>query len=103
MGTSQSAVARIEGEDENITLRTLKRLARALSGRIRFAIEPAEANLPRWPEWWDMMAAGISASTRYVLVAAVEKGDVAGRYIVGGWESTNPHSTSGEVLVVEAK
>src|SRR5437868_14297998 len=30
MGTSQSKVARIEGGDENITIRTLKRLANAL-------------------------------------------------------------------------
>lgn len=44
MGTSQSAVARIEGGDD-IRLSTLGRLASALGGRIRFAMEPSEANL----------------------------------------------------------
>src|SRR6266851_8925936 len=102
MGTSQSAVARIEGEDENITLRTLKRLVEALSGRIRFAIEPAEANLPRWPDWWHMVAAGISASQPYVFRGAAEKIDVSGHHIAAGWTANNlpDAGTSGSVLEI---
>lgn len=49
MGTSQSKVARIEGGDENITLSTLKKLATALGGRIRFALEPTECHFPTTP------------------------------------------------------
>jgi DNA-binding Xre family transcriptional regulator len=107
MGTSQSAVARIEGEDENITLRTLKRLAEALSGRIRFAIEPSDVNLPRWPDWWHMMTVGINAAGPYVFQGAMGKADAAGQQIVAGWSAKNNlplAGTSGEVVsIAEAK
>lgn len=56
MGTSQSKVARIEGGDENITLKTLKRIAAALKGRLRLAIEPQEILFPRMPDWWDAIS-----------------------------------------------
>jgi transcriptional regulator with XRE-family HTH domain len=76
MGTSQSAIARIEGGDDNITLWTLKRLALALRGRIRFAIEPEEANLPQLPRWWDIVDSGLSSTSAWTMDAA-ERRDVA--------------------------
>jgi DNA-binding XRE family transcriptional regulator len=73
MGTSQSAVARIEGGDENITLRTLRRLAEALAGRIRFAIEPAEAASPQWPAWWTVVGQGVMVGAPWTFRGAVMK------------------------------
>ena len=52
MGTSQSAVARIEGEEENITLNTLSRMVEALEGRFSISISPAEVDL-KLMNWWE--------------------------------------------------
>jgi transcriptional regulator with XRE-family HTH domain len=67
MGTSQAKVARIEGGDENVTLRTVKRLAAALKGRIRFAIEPEECNFPKMPDWWDCLRYGFTSHRTFAL------------------------------------
>jgi len=69
MGTSQSKVARIEGGDENITLRTLRRLAGSLRGRIRISIEPAEVCLPRLDPWWEMVANGLPSNATWTSAA----------------------------------
>jgi transcriptional regulator with XRE-family HTH domain len=53
MGTSQAKIARIEGGEENVTLRTVKKVADALDGRITLTIQPSEMQLPRMPNWWD--------------------------------------------------
>ena len=63
VGTSQPKVARIEGADENVTLRTIERLTNALDGRIRFGIEPAEIQIPHMPPWWDLCAHGLGVYT----------------------------------------
>jgi len=50
-GTSQSAIARIEAGEENITLDTLGRLVGALKGRLSISIPPREkAGKPS--VWW---------------------------------------------------
>lgn len=84
MGTSQSAVARIESGDDNITVSTLKRLVDALEGRIRFAIEPKELSLPRWGEWWELVSAGLGAG-EWGLQGAEERRIGNRRVLVGGW------------------
>ena len=53
-GTSQSAIARIEGGQENITVSTLEKLINALRGRLYVAIYPEEFNFPRLPNWWEL-------------------------------------------------
>src|SRR5262245_19703474 len=53
-GTSQSAIARIESGEENITVGTLRKLIVALRGRFHIWIAPEELPLPRLPGWWDM-------------------------------------------------
>src|SRR5262249_59207698 len=91
MGTSQSAVARIEGGDENITLRTLKRLAEALDGRIRFAIEPQELSFPRWPEWWTVIGTPLgdvfNVPSEWHLHAAEERHIGGQRAFAAGWST----------------
>ncbi|MGH9414738.1 MAG: helix-turn-helix domain-containing protein [Terriglobales bacterium] len=77
--TSQSAVARIESGEANVTIETLQRLIEALRGRCRLSIEPAEMRSPRFPAWWDD-----GVSFRGVQWHADEKGTM----MVAGWEST---------------
>ena len=90
MGTSQSALARIEGGDENITLSTLQRLARALRGRIRFAIEPEEAPLPQWPAWWEVIGSGILATPEWTLMGIKARPRGSEMQVVGAWQGTMP-------------
>ena len=45
MGTSQSAVARLESGEENVTMNTAERAINALNGRFRVKISPAEEDL----------------------------------------------------------
>ncbi len=46
MGTTQSAVARLEGGRSNPSVRTLERYAKATGTRIRIRFEPVEADAP---------------------------------------------------------
>jgi transcriptional regulator with XRE-family HTH domain len=55
VGTSQSAIARIEGGDENITLDTLQRLICALRGRLQVSIPPAEISVSKRSLWWETL------------------------------------------------
>jgi transcriptional regulator with XRE-family HTH domain len=93
MGTSQPAIARIEGGDENITLGTLKRLVSALEGRIRFAIEPQELSLPRWPEWTSIGTA-LGAPSGWAFRAAEERRTEGERQLAGGWSTTELTTTA---------
>jgi transcriptional regulator with XRE-family HTH domain len=54
-GTSQAKIARIESGSENITLDTLRRHIEALRGRFCLSIAPEEMELPRVPNWWQML------------------------------------------------
>ena len=88
MGTSQSAVARIEGGDENITLRTLRRLVVALRGRLRVTIEPEEAELPSWPPWWETIGSPAATTlTRWVFHQAVTHQEGTQLQVLAGWYS----------------
>jgi transcriptional regulator with XRE-family HTH domain len=53
MGTSQSAIARIESAQENITLDTLQRLTEALDGRFYVSIYPWEHPMRTPSPWWE--------------------------------------------------
>lgn len=53
VGTSQSAVARIESAQENITLDTLQRFIVAMKGRLDISIPPQEYSAPPKRLWWD--------------------------------------------------
>lgn len=55
MGTSQSAVARIESAQENITLDTLQRLTIALKGRFQVSISPQEYQIQERRPWWEFI------------------------------------------------
>lgn len=55
IGTSQSAIARIENEDGNITLNTLQRLATAMKARLRLSFPPEEIAMPPAPAWWSSL------------------------------------------------
>lgn len=53
VNTSQSAIARIESGQENITLDTVGRLANALGGRFEVAIRPRELTPQQRKPWWE--------------------------------------------------
>ena len=99
MGTSQSAVARIESGDDNITLGKLNRLVEALKGRIRFTIEPEEIAVPRWPHWTTLIESGLGAVSEWDLKAAEMRLVGTGeRIVVGAW--TN-HDTDEATVALE--
>jgi transcriptional regulator with XRE-family HTH domain len=52
-GTSQSAIARIEGGEENFTQTTAERLLRTLHGRLFVAIQPEEFPPVNIAPWWE--------------------------------------------------
>lgn len=86
MGTSQSAVARIEGGDENITLNTLRRLAKALKGRIRFSLEPREMSLPAWPmQWWNLVGSPLHSDGTWEFRGVVAQCDGQEAKVGGVW------------------
>ena len=53
VGTSQSAIARIESGQENITLDTLERLVDVLDGQFYISIQPKECAPMRPNVWWE--------------------------------------------------
>lgn len=102
MGTSQSAVARIESGDENITLRTLARLVAALEGRLRLSIEPKEFSQPRLPQWFEAAAVSSLPPRDWQYVGTVEASRGASDYLVSGWVSTMAAAGRALVRVAEA-
>jgi transcriptional regulator with XRE-family HTH domain len=84
MGTSQSAIARIEAGQENITLATLERLINALQGRFQVSIQPAELNSGRFTPWWEIgdaiASTAIPWTTRFV---AYQRTGLGERALVG--------------------
>jgi transcriptional regulator with XRE-family HTH domain len=54
MNTSQSAIARIESGQENITLDTIQRLVGALGGRFEVSIYPRELSPRQRTPWWEV-------------------------------------------------
>lgn len=104
MATSQPKLARIEGGDENITLRTLTRLATALNGRIRFTIEPAEIRFPQLPNWWDLIgSAMVSDGHSWAMHGAVSRCDGPNLQLVVGWQThvtlQSPSALTGHSLL----
>ena len=53
VGTSQSAIARIESGQENITMDTLRRIVVALKGRLQVSIPPQECARHQVRPWWE--------------------------------------------------
>jgi DNA-binding XRE family transcriptional regulator len=103
MGTSQPAVARIEAGDHNITMETVKRLADALRGRIRFALEPREMPLPRWPEWWQWPQGATVMGTNWNLYGAVVRTVSMDHHALGAvWVSVPTTTERGNAIAVEA-
>ena len=99
MGTSQSAVARIEAGDHNITLRKLKRLVSALSGRIRFAIEPEEVHFPQQRPWWQRL--NLASPTAWALRAEAQRSDLGERLSGAIWGTNGDVITSAYAAIAQ--
>jgi hypothetical protein len=100
MKTSQSAVARIEGGDENVTLGTVRRLAEALKGRIRFAIEPEELSFPGWPgNWWDFVGSSLTTSGVWSFDGAESRLVGTKQHVAAKWTTgRNVKLEAGEIM-----
>lgn len=73
IGTSQSAIARLESGAVNITETTLERIVNALRGRFRVSIAPAEFQVVPQPLWWrSARAAGRSGTSSTWSLRALE-------------------------------
>jgi transcriptional regulator with XRE-family HTH domain len=85
MKTSQSAVARIEGAEENFSADTVERAVTALHGCFAVSIHPAEMYFPTMPAWWELAADGI-ASTSTIPLKGIHHNDEDGTLkVVAGW------------------
>jgi transcriptional regulator with XRE-family HTH domain len=88
MGTSQSAIARIESAQENITVDTLERHIDALRGRLEFSIPPQEHSRSAKNPWWDVPASNPWAIRGW----AYWQGELLDQVIVGYERINNPRS-----------
>lgn len=73
IGTSQPAIARIEGGDENPTLDTVERMVVALNGRFQVAIPPAELSTSRKSVWWEQGSGWTFAGFGHRVTADLEE------------------------------
>jgi len=80
VGTSQARIARVEMAADNITVRTIERLAQALGGRLSFGMAPAEREVPRLPAWWHMPQL---PSTGYALSLLAMTDEATPRFAAG--------------------
>jgi transcriptional regulator with XRE-family HTH domain len=107
MGTSQSAVARIESAQENITLDTLQRLIVALSGRFHISICPQEYPFQQQRPWWEAIRS--TTETRWTITGfAGRRGVQTDQVLVGlerfhGLSIANTSALGASSLLVEGK
>jgi transcriptional regulator with XRE-family HTH domain len=73
MGTSQSAVARIESGQENITEDTLQRMIGALDGQFYVSIHPRELRCWHERPWWESLGSEKTFGTSWNLKAIASK------------------------------
>ncbi len=108
MGTSQAKIARIEGGEENVTLRTIKKIAEALNGRLALTLQPAEMQFLKLPNWWELPA---EATVAWGSQAPVFQGMLTiqhgtGATIGARWDTTyqtaSTQPSGGEALLAEA-
>jgi len=89
VGSSQSAIARIESGDENVTLETVERITRHLNGRFRVSIAPAEFSTTARRLWWDELESQLAPAAPpvqaqwYSLTVAVELPQAPNAVMVG--------------------
>lgn len=86
VGTSQSAIARMENGHENITMDTLQRLVHALDGRFYISIAPKEFSVRQGPPWWEFLHEKPWMVTSWIS----SRGTESDRLIVG---LERPHET----------
>lgn len=99
--TSQSAVARTESGEANVTIDTLQRFVEALRGRVQVGITPAEMHVPQLPPWWELGDYAYFANVCIYEGCAVEDDGVKTR-VVAGWTAETPTAAKQWDLTVEA-
>lgn len=96
MGTSQSAIARIESGQENITLDTLRRLVAALKGRFFVSIPPQECCTTRQiSPWWEISSPAVN---RWSVVGYTSMQTEQTEQLIVGLERRHERLLSGNTL-----
>jgi transcriptional regulator with XRE-family HTH domain len=106
VGTSQSAIARIESGQENITLDTLRRLVASLKGRFQVSIPPEEC-APSWVRpWWE---ASDSTLNQWAVISCIGRRTCEADQVIVGLErhheldrSTSTLPTGTTMLIAES-
>ena len=99
IGTSQSAIARIESGQENITMDTLRRIVVALKGRLQVSIPPQECARHQVRPWWE--ANGPAVNTWNLVGWAAREGHQKDQLILG-LERPCERGLSGSTLPLKA-
>jgi transcriptional regulator with XRE-family HTH domain len=97
-GTSQSAIARIESAQENITLDTLQRLIRALDGRFYVSIQPQELPYRQELPWWESLSIEPSTWGNWNVKAVASKQTGDSHEVLMLIQRYTSNSTSGAFL-----
>jgi transcriptional regulator with XRE-family HTH domain len=87
MKTSQSAIARMENAQENMTLDTLQRLTVALRGVFRVSITPQEFPAGQASPWWESVAT-CSQNSEWKMVRAFARSTSTTDQVIAGFERT---------------
>ena len=83
VGTSQSAIARIESGQENTTVDTVERIVKVLGGRFFVTIPPRELSLSSSPRlWWE----STSRSSNWTVVRAMGRATQTTHQLIIGLE-----------------
>lgn len=83
VGTSQSAIARIESGEENATETTVERIINALDGRLRVSIAPAEYPAGALNIWWKTAPVGVRSWTIHKMEVCETANDQRVRMTLG--------------------
>jgi transcriptional regulator with XRE-family HTH domain len=102
MGTSQSAVARIESAQENITLETLERHIGALDGRFYVSIRPSEFGLRPERVWWESLGPQSSTWGSWSLKGIASEQTDGSHDVLMWLQRSNSSTLSDGALLLEA-
>jgi transcriptional regulator with XRE-family HTH domain len=107
VGTSQSAVARIESGQENITIDTLGRIIGGLDARFHVSIHPPEYKPIHTRPWWEAIGS-ITESPWNIIGVAGRRGTQTDQVIVGlerfhGLPSANTFTVGASLVLAEGK
>jgi transcriptional regulator with XRE-family HTH domain len=108
--TSQSAIARIESGQENITLETFRKLVTALRGRFYVSVPPEEYPPVLRRPWWEAASSTLGGAGHWQLVGFLSGSTANANHVLLGFERTRSANEntpwfvpSGPVISIDAR